>query len=83
MGILNTTAEQRRLIMEQRKSLQLARLEFKKIVHSIIDKKKQIFAQSVNLEKIMDEFRSILNPKQIGLFLLWIETVTFLLNSCR
>jgi hypothetical protein len=63
--------------MDQRKSIQLARIEFKGIVHSLIDKKKQIFAQSANLEKMMDEFRNILNPEQVGKFLIWLETVRF------
>jgi len=40
MGILNTTAEQRNQIMEQRKSLQLARIEFKNINLLLIEKKK-------------------------------------------
>lgn len=64
--------------MDQKKSLQLARIEFKNIVHSLIDKKKQIFAQSANLDKIMDEFRNILNPEQVGKFLIWLETVSHL-----
>ena len=76
MGILNTTAEQRRQIMEQRKALQLARIDFKNIVHSLIDKKKQIFAHSAVLERLMDEFRNILNPEQVGKFLVWLETVS-------
>ena len=76
MGILNTTAEQRRQIMEQRKSLQLARIEFKNIIHSLIEKKKQIFAHTSVLERLMDEFRNILNPEQVGKFLVWLETVS-------
>ena len=64
--------------MDQKKNLLLARIEFKNIVHSLIDKKKQIFAQSANLEKIMDEFRNILNPEQVGKFLVWLETVIFI-----
>lgn len=78
MGILNTTAEQRRQIMEQRKSLQFSKIEFKNIVHSMIKKKKQIFTHSANFERIMEEFRNILNPEQVGKFLVWLETVRIL-----
>jgi hypothetical protein len=67
--------------MDQKKNLLLARIEFKNIVHSLIDKKKQIFAQSANLEKIMDEFRNVLNPEQVGKFLVWLETVRYLVSN--
>jgi len=39
LGILNTTAEQRRLIMNQKKSITLAKIEFKNIVSSLIENK--------------------------------------------
>ena len=42
----------------------------------MIDTKKQIFKKSADLEKLMDEFRNILNPEQVGKFLIWLETVS-------
>lgn len=62
--------------MDQKKCLQLAKADFKKLVHSLIETKKNIFNQSANLDKIMDEFRNILNPEQVGKFLIWLETVS-------
>lgn len=76
MGILNTTAEQRRQIMEQRKALQYSRIEFKEIVNELLEMKKKIFRNSGRFDKIMDEFRNILNPEQVGKFLVWLETVS-------
>lgn len=74
---MNTTAEQRRQIMEQRKSLQLERITFKQIVNSLIGIKKQIFAEGHKFDTIMDSLRKILNPQQIAKFLIWLETVSF------
>mmetsp|Transcript_25800 Transcript_25800/g.25613 ORF Transcript_25800/g.25613 Transcript_25800/m.25613 type:complete len:186 (-) Transcript_25800:320-877(-) len=74
LGILNTTAEQRRQIMEMRKALQYARIEFKEMVNELLEMKKKIFKHSGRFEKVMDEFRNILNPEQVAKFLVWLET---------
>ncbi|CAI2379527.1 unnamed protein product [Moneuplotes crassus] len=74
LGILNTTAEQRRQIMEMRKALQYSRIEFKEIVNELLEMKKKIFKHSGRFEKVMDEMRNILNPEQVGKFLVWLET---------
>ena len=76
--ILNTTSEQRRQVMELKKKLKLAKNEFKDIIQSLINIKKRLFLQNSHVDKIMDEFRDILNPQQIGNFLLWLETVSVL-----
>lgn len=65
--------------MEMRKSLQLERITFKQIVNSLINIKKQIFAEGHKFDTIMDQLRKILNPSQIGQFLIWLETVNFAL----
>lgn len=74
LGILNTTADQRRQIMEMRKDLQLKRVTFKQLITQLIDIKKQIFSEGAKFDIIMDNLRKILNPKQIGQFLVWLET---------
>ena len=64
--------------MELKKKLKLAKNEFKDIIQSLINIKKRLFLQNSHVDKIMDEFREILNPQQIGNFLLWLETVSVL-----
>lgn len=67
--------------MEQKKSLKLARMKFKELVGGLIDIKKNIFSHAAEFDKIMDNFRHILKPQQVGQFLIWLETVSFILLS--
>ena len=50
--------------------------QFKSIIHSLIETKKKLFAQSLRVDELMNEIRSILNSQQVGSFLLWLETVS-------
>lgn len=57
-----------------------AKTDFKKMIHSLIDIKRGMLKRSSELERSIDEFRNILNPEQVGKFLIWLETVSSTTN---
>ena len=43
-------------------------------MNDLCQKKREIFESGTNLDRVIEQIRSILNPEQVGKFLVWLET---------